>query len=269
LAILGNSAGGDNGIVSGCAVTTNSNMTLAVAAGTVKVAGATAAVTGGNVTITTAHATLDRIDIVVVNGSGTKSVTAGTAATTPVQPALPASSVCLASIYVPAGDTVIGATQIVDRRIIVPAPVASGVWTEVLKTTDEIVNNSTTLQADDTLTFSMSANTVYRFEMFALLTIAAASDLKFGMTGPASPGPMQVVKEYGFTTGITQGKLNAYDTTGQLVTAGSTDSAMVALRGVIQNGANAGAWQFTWAQNVAIAENTICERGSWLHYSVV
>ena len=124
LSILGGSAGGDNGIVSGCAVTTNGNMTLAVAAGTVKVAGATAAVTGGNVTITAAHGTLDRIDLVVVNGSGTKSVTAGTAASTPAQPALAASSVCLASIYVPAADTVIGSTQIVDRRITVPALVA-------------------------------------------------------------------------------------------------------------------------------------------------
>src|SRR6185503_3497838 len=142
-----NSAGGDNGIVSGGAVTTNSNMTLAVASGVVKVAGATATITAGNVTITAAHATLDRIDLVVVNASGTKSVTAGTAASTPVQPALPASSVALASIYVPAADTVIGATQIKDRRIIVPAPLATGVWTEVLKTADETVNNSTTLQA--------------------------------------------------------------------------------------------------------------------------
>jgi len=125
LDMITNAAGGVTGVVSGCACTTNSNMTIAVAAGTVKVAAADASVTGGNVTITTAHATLDRIDLVVVNSSGTKSVTAGTAASTPAQPALAASSVCLASIYVPAADTVIGSTQIVDRRITVPAPPAA------------------------------------------------------------------------------------------------------------------------------------------------
>jgi hypothetical protein len=244
-------------------------MTLAVAAGTVKVAGATASVTGGNVTITAAHATLDRIDLVVVNGSGTKSVTAGTAASTPVQPALPASSVCLASIYIPAADTVIGSTQIVDRRITVPAPLATGVWTEVLKTADETVNNSTTLQADDTLTFSMSASTVYRFEMHAMFSCQAASDFKFGFTGPASPGLMQIIKEYGATTSVTQNAAIAYETTGITISAVSAFTAQVRLEGIIQNGVNSGPFQFTWAQNVAVAENTICERGSWLHYSIV
>jgi len=247
-------------------------MTLAVAAGTVKVAGATASVTGGNVTITAAHGTLDRIDLVVVNGSGTKSVTAGTAASTPVQPALPASSVCLASIYIPAADTVIGSTQIVDRRITVPAPLTAGVWTELLKTTDEIVNNSTTLQADNDLTFSMSASTVYRFEMMAFFTTLSASDLKFGFTGPASPTivGLECSRGIGPAGTVTTTAISAYDTTGILISNTSgTQIAYVSLRGFIQNGVNSGAFQFTWAQNVAVAENTICERGSWLHYSIV
>lgn len=107
------------GVIDGCAVTAQAtpDMTLAVAAGTVAVLGTTAAVTAGNVTITTAHATNPRFDLVVVSSAGTKSVTAGTAAAAPVFPAIPASSVVLAAVYVPANDTAIGSTQIVDKRV--------------------------------------------------------------------------------------------------------------------------------------------------------
>lgn len=108
------------GVVSGCAVTAQGSpdMTLAVAAGIVAVLGAQATVSAGNVTITTAHATNPRFDLVVVNSSGTKSVTAGTAAVAPVFPTIPASSVVLAAVYVPANDAAIGSTQIVDKRVV-------------------------------------------------------------------------------------------------------------------------------------------------------
>ena len=50
------------GVISGCAVTAqgSANMTLAVAAGTVRIGGAMASVSAGNVTITTADATPSR-----------------------------------------------------------------------------------------------------------------------------------------------------------------------------------------------------------------
>lgn len=109
------------GVVSGCAVTAQGtpDMTVAVAAGTVKIAGALATVASGNATITAAHATLPRWDIVVSNSSGTTSVTAGTAASSPLLPAIPASSVILAAVYVPAADTAIAGGQITDKRVIV------------------------------------------------------------------------------------------------------------------------------------------------------
>ena len=69
-------------IVSGCAVTAQGspNMTVAVASGVVIIAGTRASVTGANVTITTADGTNPRFDLIVSNGSGTLSATAGTAA---------------------------------------------------------------------------------------------------------------------------------------------------------------------------------------------
>lgn len=113
------------GVVSGCAVTAQGtpDMTCAVAAGITRNAdGTTATVATGNVTITAANATNPRLDLVVVSSSGVKSVTAGTAAASPVFPAIPANSVVLAAVYVPANDTAIAANQITDKRVVLPQP---------------------------------------------------------------------------------------------------------------------------------------------------
>lgn len=109
------------GVVSGCAVTAQGtpDMTVVVAAGTSMVAGVSATVSAGNVTITAADATNPRIDLIVINSSGTKSATAGTAAANPVMPAIPASSAVLAAVYVPANDTTIASNQITDKRVLI------------------------------------------------------------------------------------------------------------------------------------------------------
>jgi hypothetical protein len=113
------------GVISGCAVTAQGtpDMTVAVASGTVVVGGTRATVTGGNVTITTADANNPRIDLVVVNSSGTKSVTAGTPAVGPVMPAIPSTSTVLAIVYVPTNDGTIESTQIIDKRVVNAIPV--------------------------------------------------------------------------------------------------------------------------------------------------
>lgn len=122
-----------SGVISGCAVTPQGSpdMTVAVAVGTVIVAGASVAVTAGNVTITTAHATLPRKDLVVVSNAGAKSVTAGTAAAQPLKPAIPANSIVLAEVYVPAADAAINANQITDKRVIItPVTFSVGMFFE-------------------------------------------------------------------------------------------------------------------------------------------
>lgn len=105
------------GVISGCAVTVSTLLTLNVASGVVAVLGVPATVGSGTVVIGTADATNPRFDLVVVNSSGTKSVTAGTAAASPVFPAVPASSVCLAAVYVPALLTTVLAGDITDKRV--------------------------------------------------------------------------------------------------------------------------------------------------------
>lgn len=115
---------GGEGVISGCAVTAQSpaTMSLDVAAGTVRIANANVSVTAGAVTIGAADATNPRIDLVSVSSAGAKTVTAGTPAAVPVMPDIPASSVALAQVFVPAAATSIPASGIVDKRAVIVPP---------------------------------------------------------------------------------------------------------------------------------------------------
>jgi hypothetical protein len=142
-----------NGILSGCAVTAQGspNMTVAVAAGLVLIAGALVVVASGNVTIGAADATNPRFDLVVVNNAGTKSVTAGTPAANPKAPDIPADSVLLATVYVPANDTTIESAQIIQKQVGVRPDNPLFTVTFVLAGFGSGINSNTLLAAETEL----------------------------------------------------------------------------------------------------------------------
>jgi hypothetical protein len=112
------------GVASGCAVTPQGtpNMTVAVAAGSLRTPTGTVSVTGGNLTVATANGTSPRIDLVTASPSGGSiSITAGTAAANPIPPAIPRAGgiaeVVLAAVYVPAGAATITGADLVDKRV--------------------------------------------------------------------------------------------------------------------------------------------------------
>ena len=109
---------GLNCVLSGCAITGGATMTPSVAKGAVLTNGVLKPVTAGTVTISAAHATLPRLDLIVVDSTGTKQVRTGTAAAAPKPPARTANDVVLACVYVPALDTAIATTQIIDWRFV-------------------------------------------------------------------------------------------------------------------------------------------------------
>lgn len=109
---------GNNCVLSGLAVTGGADMTPAVAKGAVLSNGVLYAVAAADVTIGTADATNPRIDLIVVNSSGSLAVRAGTAAAAPKPPARSTNDVVIAAVYVPANDTTIGTSQITDLRVI-------------------------------------------------------------------------------------------------------------------------------------------------------
>lgn len=120
LDILVAGIGGD-GVASGCAVTAQGspNMTVAVAAGFVRIGGSTVVVAAGNVTITSNASGNPRFDLISVNSSGTKSATAGATNANPVFPGVPSTSAVLAAVWVPSGVSAITTGHIVDKRTVV------------------------------------------------------------------------------------------------------------------------------------------------------
>ena len=106
--------------LSGCAVSPQGtpDMTLAVTKGAVMTSGTLRAVTAGNVTIGASHASLSRLDLVVVATDGAKAVRAGTPAQSPVVSGYQAGDVPLALVYIPPGTTSINDNRMMDVRIV-------------------------------------------------------------------------------------------------------------------------------------------------------
>ena len=114
-----------DGVLSGMGVSPQGapDMTVAVAAGQARILGYFPYIAAQNATIGAANATLARFDLVVVNYNGAVSVVAGSPAALPVVPDIPANSISLAKIFVPAAATAIsnaGVDQMVhDDRCLV------------------------------------------------------------------------------------------------------------------------------------------------------
>ena len=130
---------------------------------------------------------------------------------------------------------------------------AAKTWTHLDKTADQTISASTTLTNDDTLQFSMAANTTYEIQICMVLSYATGG-WSFGVTGPSSPTR---VRAYNTIT--------AYG----LIAAGGATGALIDYFVVkIENGANAGTFALQFAESVATGTVTI-EKGSWLEYRAI
>jgi hypothetical protein len=129
-------AGSQGGVVSGCVVTSTAaaNGSVSVAAGVIRIADRQYTVALTTVAIAANASGNPRFDLITLTatttfGAGaTITRTAGTAAASPVFPALPAGSICIAAVYVPNGHTAtttIPANTITDKRVDVSALLAA------------------------------------------------------------------------------------------------------------------------------------------------
>lgn len=123
LDILAAGIAGIDCVLSGLAVTGGADMTPAVAKGSVLSNRTMYAVAAADVTIGAADGTNPRIDLIVVNSSGALAVRAGTAAAAPKPPVRTANDVVIAFVYVPASDTSIETTKIIDKRVFPQFPI--------------------------------------------------------------------------------------------------------------------------------------------------
>lgn len=145
-----------------------------------------------------------------------------------------------------------------------------------LKTSDESVTSSTTLQDDDQLALPLIASAKYRMIGYILYTGAAdggtgAGGLKMQFTGPS--GAVMQWTNFGTNVAIAAPSTNlTYNVVAESLAAGSPRSVAsnggvvmsCAPAGYISVSSTAGTLQLKWAQNTSSATATVVKTGSWL-----
>lgn len=142
-------------------------------------------------------------------------------------------------------------------------------YTWVIKSADETVNNSSTLQNDDSFAIPVAVNTDYLIEMGLIYTSTTATpDFKFawtltGMTWEhtAQSEPAAPTRTWQAATVQTSG--TARSMTGSSVTA---NLAPWLFTFHVHAGSTGGTLNFQWAQDTATAENTTIKKNSWMRY---
>ena len=175
------------GVISGCAVTESSPaaQTVDVAAGTALLAGVETTVSAqADQAVSAADGSNPRIDLITVNSSGTVVVTAGTPASQPVAPAIPASSVPLAFLYVAASDNTHADNQINDKRIVLPdrpqttyTMVLDGATTRAYDENGREVSSDTDSSVVIRAVIATNREIVFGPGTFSLDTLAASTDV--------------------------------------------------------------------------------------------
>ena len=136
----------------------------------------------------------------------------------------------------------------------------------IRKTAAETVNNSTTLQNDDTLLAALVASEVVAFECALRYNASAAADIQFAFTVPAgatinwgTAGAHEDTAGNNVNEGVT-----ASGTALDIATAGAGSEEFLLLVGTVVNSTTAGNLQLQWAQNTSNVSDATVAVGSWL-----
>lgn len=129
------------------------------------------------------------------------------------------------------------------------------------KTSNETVNNSAVLQADDALLWAVAANGVYMLDLKVLYNSGTTPDIKFGFTYPVGLTAQWGTLAYTTTTGATEQNGNNSES-GVAGNGGVAADVWSHIYGLFTNGGTAGTLTLTWAQNTANGSDTIVKAGS-------
>lgn len=133
----------------------------------------------------------------------------------------------------------------------------------VVKTADEVVYNSTTLQNDDHLFFDVGANEVWFVEWHIRLLSGTTPGWKWAVTAPS--GTTCYSYNWGQIGALTAAGTIAGTACGTAISVDGTEaSALFVGFSRIITGSTAGRVQLQWAQNTANASNTIVYANSYL-----
>lgn len=143
-------------------------------------------------------------------------------------------------------------------------------WKTLSKSSNQVVTNSSALTDDVHLTFAASSATRYQFEVIAFYNTSTAADFVFAMSGPTAPTVLSLAL-YGI--GPDDVAVGGIVTTAfgvrQSLGASAGNNGYAAVRGLIQNGANAGNIAFQFAQNTAVSTACTVYAGSIMRYTTV
>lgn len=142
----------------------------------------------------------------------------------------------------------------------------------VVKSADETVTSSTTMQDDNELVIAVSANTKYHVELILIYRALAAADLKLGWSGPASATLAWVADDFISSIAANVGPvartlqvISGTPSCGGVESVPGTGDNLFALpKGILQVAGTAGSLTFRWAQNTSNATGSVVLTGSTL-----
>lgn len=166
------------------------------------------------------------------------------------------------------GDVAPGAT-ISAGAVVSPSGIMGGGWNILPKTSDQTIINSATLTNDTALQFYMQANTKYRIRGTVFFDTTAAGDFKYDFTAPAAPTLVRFERIDCVAGGTPAERALDVATPGSTSLAGAgTTGGYVKFDAIFQNGANADAFAFQFAQDTATNDTgAIVRAGSWVEWS--
>lgn len=132
----------------------------------------------------------------------------------------------------------------------------------VIKSANEIVNNSATYQDDNELAIAAAAGITYGWSLAVFSTSGTTPDIKMQMTAPSGTS-----WGYGMRMAYnTAGTFEFNPFTGGILgaTYGAGSVIQAAAEGTFVTGGTAGTLRLQWAQNTANASDTTVHAGSWL-----
>src|SRR5262245_3251832 len=135
-----------------------------------------------------------------------------------------------------------------------------------IKTANESVTSSTTLQNDDHLVIALAANSTYWVNITLIIDGATGGDFKADFTGPAGATPLLHVDGHNLSAAATtDDAITLMETFGDVIhigTLGVGSHTAVSMRGPVSIAGTAGNMQLRWAQETSSASATRILTGS-------
>jgi len=144
----------------------------------------------------------------------------------------------------------------------------------VVKSANESINNSSSMQNDDHLVLAVAANTTYLLDAYLRYEATTTGDIKAGFSVPTGAAvDWNALCLPGTHSSGTSGSLSVLARTdAQTATLGGAGAGtllVARITGTVTVGGTAGSLQFRWAQQTADVSDSIVYAGSWLRLTPV